>query len=447
MPIDHSGDGWGYACEIIKGNFLSPHHLLYKPFMRMFLNIHSENPLIIFTMVNLLISIGCLIVFDLLLKLRQWTINQRCWSIVFVAFCFSFIRYSAENEVYILPLFFALISAALFEKDKLKLSIFFSTLAVLFHQSYVFWLIAFSFPLTKKSLGRLAISCLTLIVIYSTAAFYYKISWYKFPFYDVHQGQVQLIPGINNLVLGAINFIRTFVQVHGEIPSIISQFYSLKFFYFIILIAFPLLIIFYKFRGDITSFKFIKLQKSSYLLAFILHFLFAIYSVGNAEFMVMLPFLGVLSIKWPLPIKTNLLKVGIVLIAIWNSMVYSIPHSFNSINYNQVQIQTMNAIKDLNLIKPNCIIVCEKSDLIINRMEYNQLTKKNNPKVSTKLLDINDISDTTAFNYAILEKNKNIDRYSLMNQSFEFENHNKASLLPLSKRFSKIIIVEGNLKF
>ncbi|MEL6134784.1 MAG: hypothetical protein AAFR59_15590, partial [Bacteroidota bacterium] len=119
------------------------------------------------------------------------------------------------------------------------------------------------------------------------------------------------------LILTPINFFRTFVQVHGIIFKLLLE----KWLYWLPVLAAIILGL-----SRIRSFSHIQKHSSPIdpiirncmLWTFLAHLMLATWAAGNAEFMVMLPFLLVLYIatKWQLPSQL-LYSLGLALL-IWN---------------------------------------------------------------------------------------------------------------------------------
>ena len=125
LPIQHTGDGWGYACEIIKGDMFSPHHLIYKPLLFFIYKGLSSfnlnlNPIQIFSTFNILLGSFTLLIFYKTLNTIKPYTQLNFWLTFLVAFTFGFLRYSSENETYILPLFFSLLGTFFYFKGRLS---------------------------------------------------------------------------------------------------------------------------------------------------------------------------------------------------------------------------------------------------------------------------------------------------------------------------------------
>ncbi len=389
LPLQHTGDGWGYACEVIKGDLFSPHHILYKPLLyliyKTLLSFHlTFNPIHFFSIFNILLGSATLLVFYNLLNHFKPYFQLNFWLTFLVAFTFGFLRYSSENETYILPLFMSLLGTFYYFKGRFNVGIFFMTVAVLCHQIHIFWLFAFLVPQKNKpySLFTPILSIGSLIVSYVSYAINYNINWYSLPFYDVNQGLVTIKPGLMNFIMTPISFIRTFFQLHGSIKDLcIDHPFNFIFILISIICGFIFLINLKNFHQlNLRLFSFFKSPKINFrnplFIAILLHFGFAFYSVGNAEFMVMLPFLLIL---WQYERITNLSLmfihyIGMTLL-LWNFSFFVIPTALYD---NQGMQQKLNETQKIfNESKcSNCenVFVSDDNIPLFNFKEYLELT-------------------------------------------------------------------------
>lgn len=439
MPIEHTGDGWGYACEILKGDLFAPHHILHKPFMMFmlqcteFLHVQIE-PISLFSSINLFFSTLCLYVFYLILNHFSRYDQLNFWLLILVAFTFGFIRYSTENETYIIPLFLSLLGSYFLVKQKYFEGYFFLSLAVLFHQIHIFWLIAFFVPQKNENFQWKCLlgSLIFILTFYIGYAFIHGKNWYSLPFNDVHEGLVETTPGIMNFIMTPISFARTFFQIHGEIiPALtIAKTKWVSLLFIVILLVLCLL----KIRSILTYlviiFKKLTIKnidfRNSFFLAFLLHLLFAFYSVGNAEFMVMLPFLIIL---WQYHFLSHLSLKGIhyvgVVLCLWNYAFYVIPHSFVDFNKLSLKMKEIEFIQKYYHLKPeNGLIITENNILLGNFLEYNRLIKKSNINIELiKPADLNSQKNTHKYSWFITDEFNDegyFDRKKLVQKDRDF---------------------------
>lgn len=303
FPITHSGDGWGYAADTLEyqGNIsslLSPHHLLYMPWCALWLPLIKFlhiNPIAGFTFLNFALCVITLEVLrSWLLKLNTTPSNAQ-WLIWFLLGSFGILRFALDNETYIAPLFLAISGSFLIENkqpSRASLGWILLALSVLFHQSYIFWFLAFAVSAIKHGNWKApALSGGIIIATYVIAANAFNENIMDFLFHDVNQGLVETKLGLMNVVFTCVNLVRTVFQIHGFIA--------------IILVAWPLpsiiglcglllLII----SSAVFFWRYFSKRKQqqearpiftgTLSWVFFLQLGFAFYSVGNAEFMVML---------------------------------------------------------------------------------------------------------------------------------------------------------------
>ena len=342
LPTHNSTvDAYYYASCIKYGKDLFlPHHLLYNWLGYLLYNFsvyfdRSIDALALMKLTNALFTSGCLYVFYLILKRLNYSFSEILPTVLIAGFSFGIWRFATENENYIIPVFFSLIGSLLFInflKKQIILTLFFSgfmaSLACLFHQIHFFWWFGLFLGvifITKNfkqvllyTLPALIVPLVYLIVI----EFYCKlpITYFNtthFVFHDFYSGGVTTAIGLDNFYMTGISFIRTFFQVHGIQIILIkkSLFFLLPILIFIGLSAY---IIFknknFVSRNISANQSFIHVHSA----IFILQLAFAFYSVGNAEFMVMLPFLLLLVILFYFEIKKSVLWAAALALIIWN---------------------------------------------------------------------------------------------------------------------------------
>ena len=304
-------DSWYYsACVKFKNELLNSHHLLYNYFgyywfsllKAMDANIEAIYAL---NIMNAFASVTCLyLVYHCLIKLNVNT-TAATWLSLFCGVSFGVMRYATDAETYILPIVFSLGSTLLFINHSKPSHLFFAgvlaAIAILFHQVQLWWSLAISVSFfigkTKNYKGLFIFaSPLLLVPLVYWIAFNnanYHLSFLQFVAGEFGKGNAGIDLSVKALLLTLINLFRTFLQVHGNI-LVLFKFYPL-----IASISFILFLIAAFLALKNLNFKTIKpLQlrpyKPVFLLAIFLQILFALISSGNAEFMVMLPFLLVL---------------------------------------------------------------------------------------------------------------------------------------------------------
>jgi hypothetical protein len=213
----------------------------------------------------------------------------------------------------------------------------------------------------------------------------------------VQQGQVTTSLGIKNILFTPINFIRTFIQIHGDILLIIKiyKIYILSILGILITI---LLLNFKRVIQYIKSLKSLSLKKikssitisNPLIIAILLHFSFAFYSEGNAEFMVMLPLLLIIWFSQSNLLHFQLLKGLTIFIAIWNTLFFIIPsqqYDFKGIALISKEIQTISQSK-----KKPVKFITNNNVLFSNYLEYKNLTTLYE-KMNFKIQSIEEFND------------------------------------------------------
>lgn len=377
---------------------LSPHHLLYMPWCSWWLPIirllHVE-PIAGFTFINFVLFVVTLEVLRVwLLKLNatQSHVEVLIW---FLLGSFGLLRFALDNETYIVPLFLAVYGSYLIEnKEKRASSIGWVLLAmaVLFHQSYIFWFLAYALTAMKKRKWIAPIlSGGIILVVYLQAASWSNESISNYLIHDVNQGLVDTQIGPMNFMFTAVNLVRTVIQIHGSMLFIILDWYLLS---IVGLMGLLMLII--------SSLGFVWLQVSvrkqqtakmhifdgALSWVFFLQLGFAFYSVGNAEFMVMLlPVATLLMAKAGLfstSDKTQKLLAGMSIGTWLHNTVFVIIPMFLGSNADAERFAEIlnNKIPTNNTQK--IVLISNEAKSIENAWEY--IARKNGKKPTQNIL-------------------------------------------------------------
>ena len=295
-----SSDAVGYAATQ-RWNPLhcSPHHVLYHVWWTLMLKIlpflKKMDVIAVLQAGNALAAGGVLLLTGALMnRLRsEYTLAV----LMVVGSSFGFMRYATENETYIMPLLFGILSLW-FMMGSLHGRWWWSALALafamLFHQTYIFWWLpavwyAFRTEGIKKAFIPASALLLTALV-YQGAAVAEEEPLWRFVFHDVYAGGVQTSISLKNFYMTPISLLRSFIQVHGYMLwswkhdgywSILLSLAGLG------LLVFAGIKLWRNMRKPAAN----PLWRHFLLPALMLHLLFAFYSEGNAEFMVMMPFL------------------------------------------------------------------------------------------------------------------------------------------------------------
>jgi hypothetical protein len=356
--INPSGDALGYAGEYLQnaesGRWLfSPHHLLYGPFGQVTYGLigkHFTHYLPWMQVMNALAAAISLYILKGCFETLTQNKTASNVAVLIAGSAFATMRFATENETYIMPLLLSLCGTwALlkYHSDEKPYRLYggFGLLgiAVLFHQIHCWWWFAAAIfhPSGRKKQGAVLLTLGLIVIAYTAAARYQGKVWWTYPFSDAMNGTVSLTPGLDNLTFTLINSIRTWVQVHGNIPYFLNEWPWLWLFPSMA-VGFIAVAIFTK-KPQSNNEKSQQPPQSLRWLRFALlfQFLWAAYSVGNAEFMVMIPFLILLSLPGLLlKLQHKLLSLAMAMLC-WNMGVYLIPNA---------KIKTINFGAELNLL-------------------------------------------------------------------------------------------------
>lgn len=268
---------------------------------------------------------------------------------IFCASCFASLRFSSLNETYVVPLFFGLLGSWFLLKRAVtwkNLIIGFGSLvlSVLFHQIHIFWLLSWGIIYSLQSRSAFIsflLSGLAILAIYLGFASNAQLSLWNFITEDVQNGLVATHMGPEHFIFTGINSIRTLIQVHGNVFLLLHLYPVL---WLLPLLLLGAIILFFRFRKSTKHVWILDsgLGKSA-MLAFILHFLWVIYSMGNAEFMLILPFLGLIAFGKYLRFSAKswtLLAAGI---GIWNIGFHVIPKNIlNDHKNEEIRVWLLN---------------------------------------------------------------------------------------------------------
>ena len=367
-------DAWSYAASVKwQVEIFRSHHLLYNavPLLLyqalVWLGIHTH-ALSLSIMINAFFAaFSLLILYHIFLKINTDR-TKRNALLLFAGSSFALMRFATENETYIIPLFFSLWGSFYFlrafkeEKSSLLiLSGFFAALACLFHQIHFFWwlilLLAILFrkdksPL-KKAIFYLLPALIVPIIYFLVIAFYLKqnINYNNsihFVFEEFFRGNVDHTITLNNFMFFFISLIRSFFQVHGYFLILIQKhvFFIVPAILSVFLVIWGLLKSGRFFQFRLTEKYFFRIHV--YILIFQL--LFAFYSVGNAEFMVMVPPLLAILISMLHNIRQSLIWKFALAMLVWNLFLGIIPMNRYEFSNSGQLSQKINKHSDIQFI-------------------------------------------------------------------------------------------------
>ncbi|MEM7512217.1 MAG: hypothetical protein AAF388_14880, partial [Bacteroidota bacterium] len=373
LPTQNSTiDAWAYAAEIKQGGQLfHPHHLLFNGFHYLLIHVlpFSISTLAWLKIVNAIAAYFSLRILTGILRISLPLEKEVFSWCLLVGSSFAVMRFATEGETYMIPILFSLAASYAYLKYLIKQNLLLLVLAgalcaiaCLFHQIQVGWLVGLSlgaiFLQPKKGwviiLPFFLIPVVYLLVWTSLDS---SETFFQFINRDFYSGTASFSISIHNFLLTGINFIRSFIQVHGIIPFFLKQSpWAYGSIVGILMIGiwtlrkgFP--ISRSVFSSHVKSFKLIHLG------IFLIQLLLAFLSAGNAEFMLMLPFLLAIWLTAFLHLKNHLLiGIGSILL-LWNVTFGLIPPAFHDY-YQHSQISSFikqhsddyYVLKDKNLV-------------------------------------------------------------------------------------------------
>ncbi len=388
FSTNNSCDGLSYAADIRQGvDIFYPHHLLYNALGYVIARLLFINhTLSLLCVMNALAAAGCLFLTRQILKtFLSEKISTAClWAL---GACWGFMRFATEAETYIIPLVFSLWGSLAWIRGKNPFFVsLLAALACLFHQIHFFWWLGLgigmiiSSPKDKdicKGVLLYLLGSLIVPVVYLTvwmAVPQEASSFFHYVFHDYFYVDAVGFSLKQALFLTPVNFVRTFFQVHGYIPSLLARYPFLAIGIIITLICFVLEIkvVTKKMRSvktvEVTEISVPAGFASMHLLIALLQLFFAFLSNGNAEFMVMIPFALLLFVAAS-RFSTRLSACGIMLAAIgmgaWNICLGLIPYHF-------MDIQPFSAIEKHIENHPTSVYFVEDYATLYNRLRYYQ---------------------------------------------------------------------------
>ncbi len=329
----------------------------------------------------------------ILLQLHQSHRTSMYLSLL-TGLCFGFVRFATDAETYILPLLFSLLATYFYFKPfrylNLILSAMFSMLAVCTHQIHFWWsLTLFIAVLYNYNYSKNA-KIIYSVLLFSGLPIYYlgyifegnSNSFLNFILGEYQKGNASIQIGFQSLILTGINFFRTIFQVHGLMFHFTIKHIVMT----LIVLSIELIILMFiikHFKSTFIGTKKSKLQlrQRLFLAAFILQLFFAFVSSGNAEFMVMLPFLAIayLASTYNLQIHKTFILI-LLFVGTWNVYFGLVPYHFENISQTTKQVEFTEIKKDAYFLWSN-------KPLIENQLNYKHGFYQTYPFVTQKELD------------------------------------------------------------
>ena len=351
---NHLADSYGYGASVKYGEDLfQPHHLLYtglnyllyQPFVMLF---PALDALRFMQLLNALFSIASLFLLMRMLISKGLNGVHAGWLTFAVGCSFSVMRFSVEAEVYIVPIFFSLLSSFYYQRylySKRSLNAFYgglmASLACLFHQIHLFWgiglFIGWAMAKNKKAVFLYLLSTPLVLVVYGMVLYFYNDqplsinALFRFLASYYYSSNADIGLGFKDVIITIITFFRTFFQVHGlvvevyKIMPVVAMLCS-----GVVLLLLSKGVIGFLQRKSISGFRFVSAipLEITHLIIFGFQFAFAFYSHGNSEFMVMLPFLLVIVYSDWISQRLNSIKQLAYAMLLWNLIFGILPNHF-----------------------------------------------------------------------------------------------------------------------
>lgn len=357
-------DAWEYAANVKLGEeLIRPHHLCYNPLMYIVTRgvrlLGDIDILKIMQITNGIFVIFSLWVLRRLLLLCKINRKTTIIWILFTGSTFSLLRYGTENETYIIPIFFSLLSSLCFkyylnrpgEKCLILASSILGALGCLFHQVHIFWWMGIA-------LGLILHKDMKALIIYLTGGLLIPVCYifvltisskiipspsdiieFGLPYYFSGNNTVSI--GFQNVILTSISFFRSFFQLHGNIVD----FFLAK----PIVSTLVLLLIIYQFIKSLRKGRRIRIIKNNigvfervHMYILLMQLAFAFISDGNAEFMVMVPVVMVLSVASIIKITPASLKYFSYAMLLWNISFAILPNHYYDFHNNKEIVELID---------------------------------------------------------------------------------------------------------
>lgn len=310
LPSHNSGiDAYAYAAQVKYGvGLFQPHHLLYNATLYVFYAVigFGTDVLSFMKIANAIAGGIALYLFSLIILRTSRNTDKTFFFTLFVASTYGFWRYTTENETYIFPLVFSLAGSYSYllylesnSNKQLLLTSLCCSVACLYHQLHVWWWLAIGLSLLfsgkRKESFYYTLPALIVPLVYLVIFIYERAEqgfsgYIFFIFEDYLKEKAGVSFGGKALVLTLINAVRSNIQIHGNMLYLLKTYPALYLIPALIAVIMPKYFLEVLVSGK--KYRSLDPYEKTHLLALILFSLFAFLSNGNAEFMVMFPFLG-----------------------------------------------------------------------------------------------------------------------------------------------------------
>jgi hypothetical protein len=374
FPTSNSSmDAYEYAAEIRYGvHPFQPFHLLYNAFGNLLFKccgiFFQTDALSLMKSLNAVAAVVCLFLLDRILCRMMQPTQQRILLILCCGFSFGVWRFAAENETYIIPIVFSLAASFYYlkfrdttHKRNIILAGLWAAIACLFHVIHFFWWLGLMSGVAthknKKDLLLYLLPSLVCPIVYvavisiDSNCGISPIGIWSYFQPTLTGNTVQYTIGWDNLYLGVISLFRTFYQVHGNISILVIKHVWLLV-PAIISIGFALLALIRIVKQNTTSVRNLSGFIIIHIIILILQLLFAFYSKGNAEFMVMLPFLLAIGGCHYFKRDLTILTYTSISLFVWNLTFGILPNHYADFNKQEKLLTMVRQHKNIIFLLP-----------------------------------------------------------------------------------------------
>lgn len=382
--VNPVGDAYSNAYSSLWGEeMFRPHHLLYCFYGRVLLQIFGWvgiEPLVLLQYANALVAGGCLLVLRRMIKRVNADEVFLSAAIAFGGSCFGFMRFATDNECYVLPLLFCLLAMYYMQVFLVRNSLgrvvkaaVCISLACLFHQlSILVWLclfMVFLFDRHKKHLLiflsiSLSVPLLYLLTTYGMNGELSLSGTLEFALHDYLSGEAGM-PVLKQLVmLTAVGLLRSFVQLHGYVFGLFASYTAICISISVIVFVFAVL--------GIAALRNIKRRKLKLFQerrfvrmlwgVLLLTIAFAAFSNGNAEFMVIIPFITIMLYVYYFESSRPVIWLSAALL-VWNISFALYPN-------NAFHFEPDEELAELTKQYPDAVFVLTNKPMVENICLY-----------------------------------------------------------------------------
>ncbi len=388
--VNSVGDAYSNAFLSLSGeNMSEPHHLLYCLYGNIVLKLFSwlkVEPLVILQWANALVAGGTLLVVRRIVKrIHHGEAFISCCILVCGA-GFGFTRFATDNECYIVPLFFEMLTLYYVQAflirnsaSRVAKAAVAAVAACLFHQTGIFvWLCALVlFAVCREKKYPIIYIGVSLLIPLAYLAASFSISGslsfadtVRFALRDYLDGTAAMPSARNVLLLTGVNLFRTFFQMHGYVFEMFKAHPAGCIFVAAICIGGIILAIraFVKEKKrDLHLFQERRFVRVVWAVL-ILTLAFAAFSDGNAEFMLPIPFLLVVLYAYHFSDHRVLFPLGLSLL-LWNGVFGLYPQS-------RMELSPEGRIATLARQYPDAVFVLKDKPLVENICLYRYGSRK-----------------------------------------------------------------------